>query len=311
MMSPQQQALLYHSSLFGAEVNPYHRMLSYVPPPNSGPGILQDHIIRLHQQAGRLGSLGSSVPIHLPSTTSVGLQQEFANPYAMAYQNVRLGDNTNAHPLLVAAQQRSALLAATLYPVQPVQLAQGDTSRRSLVRANDTLLAFRQGGVNSNTSASTATGVGGGPESFPMVLHRALADLELAEGGAEIATFLPDGKSFLIRNQFLFENRVLPVFFPKMKSFASFQRQLNLYDFKRVGGAGVNRGAYHHALFVRDNPDDVRRMKRTKLKGGAPRGPARRRRDRTSQIEQQEGYPAGDDEVPPPPEEPAEGKSEE
>ena len=111
----------------------------------------------------------------------------------------------------------------------------------------------------------------GGPESFPMVLHRALAELELVGGGRNIATFLPDGRSFYIKNQALFASKILPAFFPKMKSFASFQRQLNLYDFRRVGGAGPDRGAYRHQLFVRDYPAMSSRMRRTKIKGSRPR----------------------------------------
>ena len=91
----------------------------------------------------------------------------------------------------------------------------------------------------------------GGPESFPMVLHRALGELELVEGGRNIATFLLDGRSFYIKNKALSASKILPASFPKMKSFASFQRQLNLHDFRRVGGAGPDRGAYcyHSDLF--------------------------------------------------------------
>ena len=115
----------------------------------------------------------------------------------------------------------------------------------------------------------------GGPESFPMVLHRVLAELELIGGDRGIATFLPDGRSFQIKNQALFASTVLPVFFPKMKSFASFQRQLNLYDFRRIGGAGLDRGAYRHESFVRDYPVISCRMRRIKIKGSHHRGPPR------------------------------------
>jgi hypothetical protein len=110
-------------------------------------------------------------------------------------------------------------------------------------------------------------------EMFPKLLHRALMQLDLVEGGAKIATFMPDGESFQIRDQLLFEKLVLPAFFPRMKGFASFQRQLNLYDFKRIGGAGIDRGAYHHAFFIREDPELSNQMKRTKIKGtGHSRG---------------------------------------
>jgi hypothetical protein len=103
-----------------------------------------------------------------------------------------------------------------------------------------------------------------------MILHQALLELERV-GDTSTAAFLPDGKSFVIRTQYLFEKRVIPVFFPKMKGFASFQRQLNLYDFMRIGGAGLARGSYHHELFHRDAPGKAAEMKRTKIKGGNKR----------------------------------------
>jgi hypothetical protein len=102
-----------------------------------------------------------------------------------------------------------------------------------------------------------------------MILHRALAELELSTGGADIAGFLPNGTSIHIRDQYRFESEILPIFFPKMKSFASFQRQLNLYDFQRTsdGSRHPDRGSYRHPLFVREFPALSEQMKRTKTKG--------------------------------------------
>jgi hypothetical protein len=106
-------------------------------------------------------------------------------------------------------------------------------------------------------------------ETFPMKLHRLLADLEQKEGGTKMAAFLPDGQSFMIKNPFKFEKNVMPMYFPRMKHFASFQRQLNLYDFTRVGGRGPAKGAYRHEMFVRGLPVLSRSMRRTKIKGSA------------------------------------------
>ena len=103
--------------------------------------------------------------------------------------------------------------------------------------------------------------------SFPMILHKALQELDRRPGGSDVAAFLPDGRSFCIKDQQKFADLVLPVFFPKMKGFASLQRQLNLYDFKRVGGMGPDRGCYRHGLFHRDFPGDMIFMKRRKIKG--------------------------------------------
>ena len=106
----------------------------------------------------------------------------------------------------------------------------------------------------------------GNIKAFPSVFHRALKELELLPGGTDVAEFLPDGRSFCIKDQEKFAELVLPVFFPRMKGFPSFQRQLNLYDFLRQGSVGHNRGSYRHHLFHRDYPDLSVAMKRRKVK---------------------------------------------
>jgi hypothetical protein len=109
-----------------------------------------------------------------------------------------------------------------------------------------------------------------GSESFPMVLHRVLKELECVFGGRTIATFLPDGRSFQIKDRTRFAKQVLPVFFPKMKGFTSFQRQLNLYNFECVVSGEPGRRVYRHEFFVRDDPAMSCDMRRTKIKGFHP-----------------------------------------
>jgi hypothetical protein len=107
-----------------------------------------------------------------------------------------------------------------------------------------------------------------GINTFPMILHLALTQLELTTTGTVTACFLPDGKSFQIRNQFLFEKHILPRFFPKMKSYASFQRQLNLYNFVRIRkkAGTADCASYQHNAFLRDFPALSCGMRRTKNK---------------------------------------------
>ena len=201
----------------------------------------QTNTLLFQQELSRqLQDRALSATAAFPPTSSAGLESATMNGFSF------FPVQTPALPISFTDTSSSALSSAARVAEQALPLSTDQESRIPLV---------------------------GGPESFPMVLHRALAELELVAGGRTIATFLPDGRSFCIKNQALFTQKVLPLFFPKMKGFASFQRQLNLYDFVRVGGAGVDRGAYYHKLFVRDHPVMSSGMRRTKIKGSRPRVP--------------------------------------
>jgi HSF-type DNA-binding len=100
--------------------------------------------------------------------------------------------------------------------------------------------------------------------SFPIILHRLLLDMETKEEYCNIAEFLPDGQSFIIKDPKLFEQNIMPIYFPRMKSFASFQKQLNLYGFQRVADHGLMKGIYCHPLFRRNQFNMVTRVKKIK-----------------------------------------------
>jgi HSF-type DNA-binding len=111
-------------------------------------------------------------------------------------------------------------------------------------------------------SASSRKGRTG---TFPQKLHQMLSDLERLEGGKEIASFLPHGRSFAIHKPRDFVKFVMTKHF-RMSRFSSFQRQLNLYDFQRIN-EGSDKGAYCHDLFVQGRPILSTMMKRNKIKG--------------------------------------------
>jgi HSF-type DNA-binding len=90
-------------------------------------------------------------------------------------------------------------------------------------------------------------------DSFPDILHRLLIDLECIPGGCDIAQFLPTGTGFILKDLQRFVTDILKIYFPRMSSFGSFQRQLNLYDFQRIQST-TSRGVYYHPGFSRTLP---------------------------------------------------------
>jgi len=95
---------------------------------------------------------------------------------------------------------------------------------------------------------------------FPMRLMDMLSRSEVSS----VITWLPHGRSFIVRNPKTLEDDLIPRFFKPMK-FKSFLRQVNLWGFKRIT-RGADSGAYYHQLFLRQKPGLVRKMSLVKCK---------------------------------------------
>jgi hypothetical protein len=105
---------------------------------------------------------------------------------------------------------------------------------------------------------------GGVSEPFPEKLHRMLDTVE-REGLSEVVGFFSHGRAFAIHKQKRFINDIMPRFFRQSK-LTSFQRQLNLYGFRRLS-QGPDNGGYYHELFLKGRPGLCVNMKRVKVKG--------------------------------------------
>lgn len=104
---------------------------------------------------------------------------------------------------------------------------------------------------------------GGVVTPFPVKLHEMLHDLEEDELD-HIITWQPHGRCFVVHKSAEFV-RLLARYF-KLSKLASFQRQLNLYGFRRLTH-GKDRGGYYHELFLRSRPFLAQNIHRIKIKG--------------------------------------------
>ena len=85
---------------------------------------------------------------------------------------------------------------------------------------------------SSPTTSAASRQTNGVTEPFPIKLHKMLEG-NGANGMEHIASWQPHGRCFVVHNQQDFVDLVMPQYFQQSK-YPSFQRQLNLYGFKRI-----------------------------------------------------------------------------
>uniref|UniRef100_A0A7S1YYJ9 HSF-type DNA-binding domain-containing protein n=1 Tax=Trieres chinensis TaxID=1514140 RepID=A0A7S1YYJ9_TRICV len=102
---------------------------------------------------------------------------------------------------------------------------------------------------------------------FPMKMHQALERMDQDDLG-HVCSWQPHGRAFVVHKTKEFES-ILPVYFGKMK-LASFQRQLNLYGFRRLTH-GQDKGGYYHEFFLRGRKYLCHKIRRIRVKGTGKR----------------------------------------
>jgi len=88
--------------------------------------------------------------------------------------------------------------------------------------------------------------------AFPFKLYSMLEDAD-AQGFADVISWQPGGKSFKVHQTSAFSKTIMKSYFAQTK-FKSFQRQLNIYGWKKVP-LGPNKGGYMHVNFIRGQPE--------------------------------------------------------
>lgn len=157
----------------------------------------------------------------------------------------------NASPGSTSVSVSSSALSA--------RLSESPDGARRLTRHSSPSIA---GSPALSATSSPGTNPTGHSNPFP----RKLMEM-LRKEDHSVVSWLPKGDGFSVRDPDKFISDVLPRYFRHTK-LTSFQRQLNLYGFRRIT-KGPDAGAYRHEMFHRDHPDRCLQMKRTKQKGSA------------------------------------------
>lgn len=113
---------------------------------------------------------------------------------------------------------------------------------------------------------------GGVSTPFPEKLMELLSTESLTN--SSIVSWLPHGRAFIVRKPKEFSEHVMHKYFRQTK-ITSFQRQLNLYGFRRLT-QGPDAGAYYHEMFLRGRMQLAARMTRQKVKGIGHKQPSHR-----------------------------------
>ena len=89
-------------------------------------------------------------------------------------------------------------------------------------------------------------------DPFPVILYDILEKANTDTNFSKIVSWHPDGIRFRVHDRAAFETLIQPVHFPTQSDFASFRRQLNLYDYKRISkDLKEEDGYYFHPKFLR------------------------------------------------------------
>lgn len=110
-----------------------------------------------------------------------------------------------------------------------------------------------------------------GKRGAPQAFARKLYEILTTESTSVIA-WNEQGTAFHVKDVDTFSEQTLTRYYRHSK-FSSFQRQLNLYSFRKIV-KGPDTGGYAHAMFHRDRPDDLYHVRRSISGSSSKNAPA-------------------------------------
>lgn len=99
-----------------------------------------------------------------------------------------------------------------------------------------------------------------GKRGAPQAFARKLAEI-LSTESSDCISWNSQGTAFQVHDVERFSEDILTKYYRHSK-FSSFQRQLNLYSFRKIV-KGADAGGYAHPMFRRDRPDDLYHVRRS------------------------------------------------
>jgi len=152
-------------------------------------------------------------------------------------------------------------------PEAPSKARRKRSKHRQLVQHDYTDLSTLTGGAHL-LLPRYRTGRGHVSLQFPDKVHLMLDEAD-QQGFTDVLAWQPHGRAFIIHKPYEFVEQILQRYF-KQSKLTSFQRQLNIYGFRRIT-KGPDSGAYYHECFLRGMPGLSVKMTRVKIKGNGCR----------------------------------------